>query len=168
MPAQKSISSRKTVILAIPAAILLATGFFASQSLADNFGHRLQVQDPVTKKECGDCHMAYPAALLSQGAWRSIMNDLPNHFGEDASLDEASRTHIENYLTSHTKWQARSTSNRISEQRWFTKEHRHEVSDRQFANAKSWSNCPACHKGADRGNFEHENEHKGWLFGDRD
>ena len=112
------------------------------------------VQDAVTKAACSECHMAYPPALLSSGAWSTMMNDLPNHFGEDASLDAAEQAHITGYLTSNAAKRGGSSSLRISEQSWFTSEHRGEVSARSLARAKSMSNCMACHKGAEQGNFD--------------
>ena len=111
------------------------------------------VQDAVTKAACSECHMAYPPALLSSGAWSSVMNDLPNHFGEDASLNAGDQAHITAYLTSNAAKRGGSSSLRISEQSWFKSEHRGEVSSRALARAKSMSNCMACHKGADRGDF---------------
>ena len=40
------------------------------------------ITDQITAKECGDCHMVYGPDALPQGAWRKVMGDLPNHFGE--------------------------------------------------------------------------------------
>jgi len=56
--------------------------------------------DPITKKECGDCHMAFAPIQLPGRSWRLIMSDLSNHFGEDASLDADTVKHIEEYLVS--------------------------------------------------------------------
>lgn len=101
------------------------------------------INDQTTAKECGDCHQPYGAEALSQGAWLKIMRDLPNHFGEDASLDEPTRAHIENYLVNNS-----SSGNgpiRITELRWFVSEHRGEVSNRAMKRAGSMANCAACH-----------------------
>ena len=59
------------------------------------------VVDKVTKAECGACHMVYPAALLPSRSWDAIASDLANHFGEDASLDQAVVDGIKAYLTSN-------------------------------------------------------------------
>ncbi len=56
------------------------------------------VGDEITKKECGACHMAYGPINLLGESWTILMSDLANHFGEDASLDEQTRKHIEAYL----------------------------------------------------------------------
>ena len=101
------------------------------------------INDKVTATECAECHMAYGAEALPQGSWKLIMDDLSNHFGEDASLDEATRKHVEDYLLANSP---RGTGPlRISETRWFVSEHRGEVSPRKLAAAKSWSNCESCH-----------------------
>ncbi len=101
------------------------------------------INDTQTASECGECHQAYGAESLPQGSWRRIMGDLPNHFGEDASLDEATRKHIEDYLVANS--QPGNGPLRISETRWFISEHRGEVSDRALKKAGSWANCKACH-----------------------
>jgi len=112
------------------------------------------VNNPVVQQECGECHMVYPPRLLSSGAWSHMMNDLSNHFGEDASLDEATRGQIENYLVQNGSRRGNSNTLRISEQRWFVGEHRGEVSRWQMDKAKTWANCQACHPGATRGYFD--------------
>ena len=112
------------------------------------------VQDAVTKAACSECHFAYPPALLSSSAWSSIMTNLPNHFGEDASLDVVDQSHITAYLTSNAAKRGDAKTLRISELGWFTSEHRGEVSARDVARAKSMSNCVACHKDAEKGEFD--------------
>lgn len=102
------------------------------------------INDQVTVKECGDCHQPYGAEALTQGAWVKIMRDLPNHFGEDASLDEPTRAHIENYLVNNSS--SGDGPIRITEQRWFVSEHRGEVSSRAMKRAGSMANCAACHE----------------------
>jgi len=104
------------------------------------------INDQITKTECGDCHMPYGAEALPQGSWRQMMGDLSNHFGEDASLDEQTRSHIENYLVAGAP--PGNGPLRITEQRWFVSEHRGEVSRSSMQRAKSLANCDACHGGA--------------------
>lgn len=102
------------------------------------------INDQITARECGDCHQPYGADALPQGAWRKIMTDLPNHFGEDASLDEQTRAHIENYLVRNAR--PGDGPLRITEQSWFAGEHRGEVSQRAIQRAGSMANCAACHR----------------------
>ena len=98
------------------------------------------INDQVTMTECSDCHQAYGGDALPQGAWRRMMGNLENHFGEDASLDERTRAHIENYLLSSAT--PGDGPLRISEQDWFIKEHRGEG-----RRSIRWSDCKACHGG---------------------
>ncbi|HEY9081115.1 hypothetical protein [Magnetovibrio sp.] len=103
------------------------------------------ITDQITATECGDCHMVYGPEALPQGSWRKLMGNLPNHFGEDATLDEPTRRHIENYLVSGA--QPGDGPIRITEQSWFMSEHRGEVSRSSMERAKSMANCNACHRG---------------------
>jgi hypothetical protein len=50
------------------------------------------------QRECGDCHIAYPARLLPAADWRRIVATLDRHFGVDASLDAATTASISNWL----------------------------------------------------------------------
>lgn len=50
------------------------------------------------KTECTSCHMAYPPGLLPEKSWIKIMNGLDKHFGEDASLSEADKKEVLEYL----------------------------------------------------------------------
>lgn len=107
-------------------------------------GSGFVIKDPVTLKECGDCHQPYGAEALPQGSWRKIMGDLSNHFGEDATLDENTRRQIENYLVSNS--QPGDGPLRITETRWFRGAHNREVSQKAMQRAGSMSNCAACHR----------------------
>jgi diheme cytochrome c len=122
----------------------------------------------LTATECSACHMAYQSGFLPIRSWKAIMADLPNHFGEDASLDEVARADIEAYLVAtaadrkgrNPRWLQKIPPDvaplRISELPWFRNEH----GSRRLARAKndpnigSISNCVACHKGAEHGNFD--------------
>lgn len=114
------------------------------------------INDPVTLKECSDCHQAYGADALPQGSWRQIMGNLQNHFGEDASLDEQTRSHIQNYLVSNAM--PGNGPLRITEQSWFIGEHRGEVSFFQRQRAQSMANCNGCHGGGPNGG-----RNNGWM-----
>jgi hypothetical protein len=116
------------------------------------------INDSVTVKECSDCHQAYGGDALPQGAWRRIMGNLQDHFGENASLDEPTRVHIENYLMSNAI--PGDGPMRITEQAWFVGEHRGEVSSWGMQRAKSLANCDACH-GGNRRNGGQQNG--GWM-----
>ena len=108
------------------------------------------VTDPKTQAACSECHMAYPANLLPATAWRTMMGNLSNHFGEDASIDPADIQHITAYLVNNAG-RGNSTTLRITKQNWFVSEHRGEVSARSRERAKTMSNCVACHGAGKQG-----------------
>lgn len=147
--------------LSIAALALVAAPVFASE------GEYMQpVTHDATNTECSECHMAYPAGFLPQRSWSKIMTTLDNHFGENATLDDATRAEIEAYLVQNAadaggrssgllyRVSPDDTPLRISEMPWFRSEHEGEVSARRFKKAGSMSNCAACHRGAGRGVFE--------------
>lgn len=123
------------------------------------------VTDEMTKAECSACHIAYPPRMLPAASWEAVMGGLKTHFGEDASLDEATVTHIRDYLVANAgKADPKAVDAegkpllRISERSWFRHEHSDEVSPAALKKAGSWANCVACHAGAEKGQFEDEDD----------
>lgn len=127
--------------------------------------------DALYAKECGACHLAYPPQFLPKRSWEKIMGALDRHFGENASLDEAARTKIRDYLAANSAETGRSKTSRkilssirdsdtplrISETPYFRHEHdevRPEVFERK--SVVSPANCGACHTGADKGDFDED------------
>lgn len=111
--------------------------------------------------ECGSCHVAYPPRLLSASAWTALMQDTDRHFGVDASTDPASTAVIRAYLEANASSPGQkrydATATRITQARWFRKEHGEIGADVwRRASVGSAANCSACHPGAERGQF---NEH---------
>ncbi|TLD85161.1 cytochrome B [Helicobacter sp. MIT 11-5569] len=117
-------------------------------------------------KECGSCHIAYASYLLPKSSWDSMMSDLENHFGEDASLEQESQEVIAKFLQQYssdsvdTKFSSKiakeSDSNKIA----ITKYHYWEVAHDKIKPAlfemeeiKSKANCQTCHKDAESGIF---------------
>ena len=130
---------------------------FAVEVRADEYERVNPVTHAATKKECGACHMAYQPAMLPADSWRALMDGLPNHFGEDASLDEAVRQDIEAYLVAHAgRGRGDEKTLRITETRWWVRAHEGEVRPGAYDDpkVKSKANCVACHRGAERGYFE--------------
>ncbi|MBC8267904.1 MAG: cytochrome C [Rhodospirillaceae bacterium] len=105
-------------------------------------GGNLLATDATVIKECSECHMPYSPRLLPSSSWRKMMGNLDSHFGEDASLNKATRTKIENYLVSNSG-RGGDGPLRISQLNWFRHEHKGDVTKHK---AKSWSNCLACHR----------------------
>jgi len=114
--------------------------------------------DPVYKAECGSCHVAFPARLLPAESWAQLMARLDRHFGSDASLDAKAGETIGRYLAASAgrRDPPPGAEPRITETRWFRKEHR-EVSAARWKDpaVKSPANCVACHKGAEDGIYGH-------------
>jgi hypothetical protein len=128
--------------------------------------------NPKFKAECSSCHMLYPAGLLPERSWTKMVSTLDKHFGEDASLDEATKKEILNYLVLNSSDHDNSRRGskilktiskadaplRISETEYFKRKH-HELSENVYKRKAigSKANCLACHGGAENGNFnEHE------------
>lgn len=138
----------------LPALLLLAT--FALPALADRFN---VPKNAAFEEECASCHIAYPPQLLDATSWRALMNGLPKHFGTDASMDEARRLAIADFLVKNAGRRASLGANgkptlRISETVWFRHEH-DEVAAATWrrTSIKSPANCAACHTQAAAGDF---------------
>ena len=104
--------------------------------------------NPVYMNECGSCHVAYPPQLLPAASWRQLMAGLDKHFGSDASLEPALGKEIEQFLAAHAGRRG-GPGLRITETRWFRKEHRNEIPA-----GKNPADCGACHAGAEKGIYE--------------
>jgi Dihaem cytochrome c len=147
--------------------LIFATAFLSigmTAALAD--GDRMAiVTDDATKAECSACHMAFPAGLLPARSWEAIMKELPNHFGEDASLAPALASAITAYLVANAndaggkqrgfarRVAADQVPLRITELPGFMREHG-SFPDSTMARVGKMSNCVGCHQGAEKGIFE--------------
>lgn len=113
------------------------------------------------QQECGSCHVAYPPGLLPQASWSRIMAGLDKHFGENAGLPPQTAAEIGAFLATNAADAGRPAGAaaplRISETDWFRREHR-EIGAAVWKRAAvgSPANCAACHREAEKGNF---NEH---------
>ena len=54
-----------------------------------------------TERECSACHEFIPPQEEPMQEWRDILENLPHHMGEDATLPEPERSDIEAYLVAH-------------------------------------------------------------------
>lgn len=123
-------------------------------------------------KECGACHTAYQADFLPAVSWQKIMDNLANHFGENAELTNEENKVISKFLTENAADRSNTyrgskimasidTKNpplRISELSYIVRAH-HELPKKLFQNnpqVKSLSNCGVCHKEAARGNYDED------------
>jgi len=113
------------------------------------------VTDSTLRKECGQCHMAFQPGLLPAVSWEKMMDNLANHFGEDASVAPAKAAQIRQVLVSGAGRVRRGgVPERITTAPWFV--HEHNFPDRVWKRPEvvSKSNCPACHRGAEQGFYD--------------
>jgi hypothetical protein len=154
------------------AAALAAGGALAAPVAAPAAAPATGPQAAVTK-ECGACHMVFPPQLLPARSWVALMDGLSNHFGESASLDDATTSDIKGYLVAHAAdaggggrhalrgLAASDTPLRITETPSWIREHNsREVPPSAFADpkVKSKANCVACHAKAAQGVFEDDDD----------
>jgi len=77
--------------------LLLAVGgstLLISQAPANDEANFPMPAGKAYVDECGSCHTAYAPGMLPARAWRKMMAELADHFGEDASLSEPRRMEI--------------------------------------------------------------------------
>ncbi len=147
---------------------VVAGGGAAVSALAnrDAAGVPTAALDPVYLSECSACHVAYHPSLLPRDSWAALMNGLSDHFGEDASLDEATTMHLRGYVMA-TAAEAFDTkpANRfarvdpaapfaITASPSWKRIHR-AIPDALFESAAvaARGNCNACHGDAQNGHF---------------
>jgi hypothetical protein len=125
--------------------------------------------DPTYASECGSCHFAYPPDLLPARSWSALLQNLPAHFGDDATLGEPTRTQLETWLVANAA-DVRAEGGaplRVTETGWWRHEHDEiPAAWAQEPAIRSFASCPACHTEANRGSFR-EGEiqipgHGGW------
>ena len=120
------------------------------------------------KSNCGACHLAYPPELLPAASWDKILTRLGDHFGEALSLDDRTQQEIRKYLVGNAadrsgrktagkilRHLGGSTPARVTEISYIQRKHR-EIGPQVFKRQSvgSFSNCLACHKGAEQGDFD--------------
>lgn len=114
------------------------------------------------QQECAACHTAYPPSMLPAASWQRVMNNLPRHYGTDASLDPATVKQITTWLGanagSYERAREQPPENRITRSAWFIREH-DEVSAAtwKLPAVKSAANCAACHTRSEQGDFNEHN-----------
>lgn len=126
-------------------------------------------QPPVYKKECASCHMAFPPNTLPAESWKNMMATLQDHFGDDATIDDAAKKEIENYLVKNAAETSKEEASlkfirsigtgnppeRITDIPYWKKKHSPINQAIYLRSAiKSKINCVACHKLAEFGSFE--------------
>lgn len=147
----------KPTIASVALAVLVAG---AGMLHADELEAVPPVDHQATLEECSECHMVYQPALLPKESWAAIMDDLPNHFGEDASLPAELTADIGAYLVGASAPARRKVAQpllKITEQPWWLDEHGDiRAAKWRSSNVGTKGNCAACHRGAERGIYEDE------------
>ena len=125
-------------------------------------------QNALYEKECASCHFGYQPGLLPSASWRYVMGNLANHYGTDASIDEAERAQIEAFLlqnaseTSNYKRSVKITNSlqpgtlytSLTQIPYLQKKHR--KIEQNLINQKevrSLARCAACHREAKNGEY---------------
>ncbi len=135
--------------------------------------------NPLYQEECGSCHMAYPPGLLPSVSWRKMMENLEDHFGDNAQLDEDVSQQLTEFLVANSANNSNYRRSRafaygsgdpdkmiplrITDLPYFRHEH-NEIPRRVLKRAgiASLSECNACHRNAEKGSF---NEHDIYIKG---
>ncbi len=152
--------------------LMLITGLFlmlAAPARAESFP---PIDNPKIIAACGECHMVYFPQMLPGKSWERILGNLPNHFGEDASLDAATRQavlayHLANASDISTsraagKWRKELSTGQAPERittapRFLRKHDEIRAAAWSDPKVKSKANCGACHSGvAKHGNFDED------------
>lgn len=128
--------------------------------------------DAAYRDECGACHWAYHPSLLPTASWRRLLATLPDHFGEDASLDPATAAHISQWLAANSAqtWDTEAANRfrtvdparprRITATPYWRRKHASIAPDVfQRDGVFSKANCKACHRDAESGRFDDDAIH---------
>ena len=152
---------------------------FSHQAFAESFFSNLfrfkgvaPVKNELYEEGCAECHYAYQPGLLPKRSWEKLMlaDELEDHFGEVADLEEEDRIEILNFLVENaadTSFYKRSskinrsipadaTPLRITEVPYIKRKHK-PMTDKYVKNnpkVKSLINCNACHREIDKGIFD--------------
>lgn len=103
----------------------------------------------LAEQECGECHYYYSEKFMPAYSWKRIMDTLDNHFGEDASLDEATAQRILSHLS-----QGQSTATpphikhvpiRVTNMTWWRRAHGTKFIEKAAQDKITLSNCANCH-----------------------
>ena len=140
-------------------ALGLVAAAMASTAFADEGANRTRVpMPPKYVQECAACHVAYAPGLLPAASWQRLIDNLPRHFGTDASLDAATTRELSSWVAAQAatgkRAQVAPPQDRITLSAWFIREHAEVPSATwKLPAVKSASNCAACHTRADQGDF---------------
>ena len=146
---------------------------FLALLVASTFANKVKAglqQNPnvVYQEECGACHLVYPAKLLPEKGWNKILQNLDDHFGENAELENDTNQILQAYLAENSMQKGfldrffknfpEGAPTRITKLSSFVRKHDEVPAKMVKDNPKvgSFSQCDKCHRGAARGDFEED------------
>lgn len=169
-------------ILIISTLSLVSLAFFSQQARSgdSNFWDLSELKRPGVlsvnnadyQEECSSCHMAYSPGLLPEKSWIKVMDNLDNHFGDNAELTPSSHQNLLNYLIPNSADKSdyrrsrkivRSLSSdkivdRITLTPYFIRKHNEIPKRFVIDNPKvgSFSQCNLCHSNTENGSFSED------------
>ena len=171
--AQPLLTTAARPVAAAVAALLLAGGAIAAVASLNGrppSGVPVMTANAAWAKECAACHIAFHPSLLPADSWNKVMDTLPDHFGEDASLDEVTTAEIKTFLAANSAehWDTLPANRlrsvdpakptEITATRFWTRMHG-EIDTAVFESKPvgAKQNCVACHGDAASGMFAPQN-----------
>ena len=161
---QKIISSIFLTLAIITPLYLFSTNNILMSSKYKKIDYEQELE--VFVEECASCHIIYPPHLLPKNAWNKIMDNLEEHFGDDASIDKDSNKIIREYLLKNSAQNSKKQVSinvlntyieeiAISENKYWKDVHKNlEKSLFKSKKVKTKSNCKACHTNFENGIIE--------------
>ncbi len=150
--------------------MLVVTMVLLSNGLATGWEHAFPpLKNAAWEEECGACHMAFTPGMLPARSWIKTMQELHDHFGEDAALDAVTADEITDFLVKNAADNPGATDVmrriagsiapaesplRITEGKMFRYFH-DDIPDSiwQREKIKSRLNCVSCHTRAQDGRY---------------
>ena len=128
-------------------------------------------QNELYAEACGECHFAYQPGWLPKRSWQKMMlpEELEDHFGEVADMDEEDRVLTLKFLVDHSAETSKYKSSKkimvsikddetplaMSKTRYLKRKHS-KIDEKLYKQkeVRSLSYCNKCHTKADKGSFD--------------
>jgi mono/diheme cytochrome c family protein len=153
MPHEPCLTARRSLYV-----LVAAFGLGSAAMASDDKRVTPVAASPRYLQECAACHLAYPPGMLPAASWQHLMNNLPRHYGADASLDPTALKELSAWLGvnagTYKHVSQPPPQDRITRSAWFVRKH-DEVPAATWTlpAVKSAANCSACHTQAEQGDF---------------
>jgi cytochrome b len=162
------------LLLAIGAYFFITSSNYNFLTLQKYTNIDYKQEHPLFYEKCGDCHKIYPPYLLPEKSWQRVMGGLGNHFGEEiteANITRSQRASILAFLRENAAEHSRREAaikvmdslgdlrpKAITKTPYWRETHKDiPRSVFQEEKIKDRSNCIACHKDFDKGNLDDMN-----------